>query len=295
MSRVTIGLIGVGEAGLAVGSGLVEEAGARVIAYDARMDEPTSGPDLRAAIAAAGLEPADGPGEVATRARTIFCFVTAPAAEAVARAAAPHLGAEHLYVDGNSASPELMRRVADVVAEHGAAFADAAVMAAVPPHRHRVPILASGNGAPRLAELAVTLGMDVEIISGEPGAASCVKMMRSLLVKGVEALLLQTGRAASRYGVFDRVLDSMDDLPFHDWRVLADYLLGRTAVHGERRGHELQEVATTLRGLSLDPGLAEAGARVLLDAAEGGGLRAIFAEHPPQNRGDILAVLEEHR
>lgn len=293
MSRPTVGLIGVGEAGLAVGAGLVADAGAIVVAYDIRFDDPATGPPLRAAVVAAGIEPVADLADVAARSRTLFGFVTALGAEAVAREIAPYLGTDHLYADANSASPELMRTVAGIVEGREAAFADLAVMAAVPPHRHRVPILASGGGAPRMAELAPTLGMQVEIVDGPAGAASCVKMMRSLLVKGVEALLLQTGRAASQYGVFDRVLDSMDDdLPFHDWRVLADYLLGRTAVHGERRGHELREVAVTLRGLSVDAGLAEAGARALLDAAASGRLRAAFADRPPTDRNDVLAALE---
>lgn len=290
MTGTVVGIIGAGEAGRAFGGGLVADAGVRVVTYDAAFDGPGGG-DAREAARRDGLDPVTDPGAVVEAADIVFSFVTAPAAEPVALALAAHLTRRHLVADANSASPALMTRVAGIVEGTGAAFADVAVMAAVPPHRHRVPLLVSGSGADALRSWGAGLGLDIERIGGPAGAASSVKMLRSLLVKGVEALVLQTGRAAARYGVLDRVLDSMDDLPFHDWRVLADYLLGRTAVHGERRGHELEEAADTLRALDVDPGLAEAGARALLAAARHAGLREAVAAGPLPDRHAVLDPL----
>jgi 3-hydroxyisobutyrate dehydrogenase-like beta-hydroxyacid dehydrogenase len=284
----TIGLIGIGEAGLAVAAGLVDAAQVRVLGHDVRLADPASSDGLREAAARAGIELVPGPAEVAASSSVVFSFVTARSAETVARATAPHLTPGHLYVDANSAAPDLMLRVARVIEASGARFADAAVMAAVPPHGHRVPILASGGGAPDLVDFAAAVGMQVEVVDGEAGAASCVKMLRSLLVKGVEALILQTGLAAHQFGVFDRVLDSMADLAFENWRALADYLLSRTALHGQRRGHELEEVAATLAGLSLDPGLAEAGARALLAVSADGRLRQSLDGHAGPDRHDVV-------
>ena len=293
MTTTAVGILGMGEAGLAVGAGLVQDAAVRVLAFDVGSKDPRRGDAMRAAAREAGIVLVEDVAEVAGASSLVLSFVTARAAEAVAVAVAPHLTSRHLYVDANSASPELMTTVAAVVEGRGADFADAAVMAAVPPHRHRVPMLVSGGGAARLCAVAPSLGMQLEMIDGPAGAASGVKMLRSLLVKGVEALLLQTGRAARQFGVFDQVLESMDDLPFDDWRVLADYLLGRTAVHGERRGHELEEVARTLSALSVDAGLAEAGARALLDAAETGRLATVADVDLPGSRHRVVAALED--
>lgn len=289
-----VGVIGAGEAGLAVGGGLAA-AGVRVVTYDVAFEDATSGQDRRSAAVAAGLEPSSGPAEVARLSHVVLCLATARAAEQVVRSLAPHLTPRHLVADANSASPELMSRVAEVVENTGARFADVAVMAAVTPHRHQVPLLASGSGAAEFTTWGTELGMRIECVDGPAGAASCVKMMRSLLVKGIEALILQTGRAAARYGVLDRVLDSMGDLPFDDWRVLADYLLHRTALHGERRGHELLEVAATLRGLSVDPGLAEAGAMALLDAARNVATCEVAAVDGAADRHAILEAFERYR
>ncbi|TDE07440.1 NAD(P)-dependent oxidoreductase [Jiangella asiatica] len=298
MNSAVVGLIGAGEAGRAFGGGLVAEAGVGVLAYDAAFDadvDAAAGGRARDAARAAGLEPVTGPAEIARGTDVVFSFVTAASAEAVARSLAPHLTSRHVVADANSASPALMERIAGIVEATGAAFADVAVMAAVPPHRHRVPLLASGAGADPLMSWGAGLGLDIARIDGPAGAASSVKMLRSLLVKGVEALVLQTGLAAAKYGVLDRVLDSMGDLPFHDWRVLADYLIGRTAVHGERRGHELLEVAATLRALDVDAGLAEAGARALLAAGREERLRAAATTDPAPDRHTMLAALTAPR
>lgn len=293
----TVGLLGAGEAGRAFGAGLAAQAGVRVVAFDvafetgSRFAADPSPAAARDAVAAAGIEPLAGPAEVAQASDVLFSFVTAGVAVEVARAVAPHLTTRHLVADANSASPDLMAEVAAIVEASGARFADVAVMAAVPPHGHRVPLLVSGEGAATLDDWGSGLGLRIERLDGPAGAASCVKMLRSLLVKGVEALILQTGRAAASYGVLDRVLDSMTDLPFDDWRTLADYLLDRTAVHGERRGHELTEVAATLCSLDVDPGLAEAGARALLAAAHDERLRAAVAGGTATGRHAVLAPL----
>jgi 3-hydroxyisobutyrate dehydrogenase-like beta-hydroxyacid dehydrogenase len=134
----------------------------------------------------------------------------------------------------------------------------------VPPQRHRVPVLLSGDGARRLFELLSPFGMQLEVLGDQPGQASAVKMFRSLLVKGLEALLLECALGAQAYGATERVLSSMNGtLPTEDWRRLASYLLERTVLHGERRAEELRQVARTLDDAGVEPLMAEAGARRL--------------------------------
>jgi 3-hydroxyisobutyrate dehydrogenase-like beta-hydroxyacid dehydrogenase len=255
-----IGLIGIGEAGAAIGAGLRDANDLIVVGYDARGDDAV----VRARAAAAGIRLVGSLGDLAAATDVLLCLTSAKVALSVAAAVAPHLGPDHVYADWNSASPQLKREIAHVVAATGASFVDGAVMAAVPPHRHRVPVLLSGGGAERLCAALGGLGMDLELLGPEPGQASAVKMFRSLLVKGLEALLLECAVGAHEYGVTERVLSSMNGtLPTDDWRELASYLLGRTVVHGARRAEELRQVARTLGDLGVEPLLADAGARRL--------------------------------
>src|SRR5919197_1572868 len=121
-----------------------------------------------------------------------------------------------------------------------------------------------GPGAGRLAEALAGLDMNLTLLGEEPGQASAVKMFRSLLVKGLEALLLECAVGAQSYGVTEHVLGSMPgDLPMHDWNQLGAYLLQRTIRHGERRAEELRQVAAALAEHGIEPWLAEAGARRL--------------------------------
>ncbi len=251
-----VGLIGVGEAGAAIGAGL-REGGAVVTGFDARADDPA----VRARAEAAGLPLAGSVAELVEHSQVLLCLTTAKTALLVARDCAPHLAKAHLYVDCNSASPQLKRELAEVI---GDSFTDAAIMAAVPPRRHQTPMLLSGPGAQGLVAAVDGLGMDLTVLGPEPGQASAVKMFRSLLVKGLEALLLECAAGAQAYGVTEQVLGSMPGgLPMHDWNQLAAYLMTRTLAHGERRAEELRQVAGTLTECGVEPLLADAGARRL--------------------------------
>jgi 3-hydroxyisobutyrate dehydrogenase-like beta-hydroxyacid dehydrogenase len=284
--RIRIGIIGVGEAGAAIATGL-RTTGVQVFGVDVRADDPV----VRARADAAGIQLVDGLESLAAQVEVIVCLTSAKFAVAIATEIAPFLTAAHLYSDWNSASPELKKRVGEVVAGSGASFADGAVMAAVLPHKHRVPVLLSGPGAEAFASALTGTGMRLEVIGVEPGQASAVKMFRSLLVKGLEALLLECAVGANAYGVTDRVLSSMNgSLPMDDWPELASYLLSRTLAHGERRAQELREVASTLEDVSVEPLLADAGARRLQWLADLGVQPA--ADSPYE---EVLNLIEKAR
>jgi 3-hydroxyisobutyrate dehydrogenase-like beta-hydroxyacid dehydrogenase len=255
-----MGLVGVGEAGAAIAAGLHDDHGLSVTGYDARGSDAA----VRERATRAGVDLVDDLGALAGACDVILCLASAKVAVPVAEQVAPHLGPRHLYADLNSASPGTKREVGELVSPTGAGYADGAIMSAVPPKRHRVPTLLSGDGAARLAELLTPLGFELEVLDGGPGQASAVKMFRSLLVKGLEALLLECALGAEAWGATDRVLGSMNGtLPTEDWRRLAAYLMERTVVHGERRAEELREVARTLSDAGVEPLLADAGARRL--------------------------------
>jgi 3-hydroxyisobutyrate dehydrogenase-like beta-hydroxyacid dehydrogenase len=285
-----IGLIGVGEAGAAIAAGLHEEHARSVAAFDARGGEP----EVRSRAERAGIDLAGSLEALAASSDVVICLTSAKVAVAVARDMVPFLTAEHVYTDWNSASPQLKCEVAEVVAPSGARFADGAVMAAVPAHRHRVPVLLSGDGAPALQQALAGMDMQLEVLGPEPGQASAVKMFRSLLVKGLEALLLECAVGANAYGATHRVLESMTgSLPTQDWPELAAYLLQRTVAHGERRAEELRQVARTLEDVGLEPLLADAGARRLqwfVDLDVTGGVASHELDYP-----GVLSAIEKAR
>jgi 3-hydroxyisobutyrate dehydrogenase-like beta-hydroxyacid dehydrogenase len=185
----------------------------------------------------------------------VLSAVPGSAAVEAGRAAAPHLNAAQTYIDLNSVSPATKR----AVAPSGARFVEAAVMARVSPDAHRVPILLAGADADALATRLNAIGMRTEAVGDRVGQASANKMLRSIMIKGIEALLLECLVAARRCGIEERVLDSVSEtFPGVDWREAATYHLGRIALHGARRVTEMQEVAETLRELDLEPLLADA-------------------------------------
>ncbi len=204
----------------------------------------------------------DNVGEAAAAGDIVLSTVVAKAAVPVAEAAAGYLKPGQIYADLNSAAPRTKQQVAKVLAASGCDVFDGAILAPVPKHRHKVPILLCG---PKVAEAVAklsALGFNVENGGETIGAASATKMLRSIMIKGVEALFLECVAAASHFGATDRVLDSLQpSLPGLDWPERARYLTSRTALHGARRAAEMTEAATMLRDIGMEPTMAEAAAK----------------------------------
>jgi len=181
----------------------------------------------------------------------------------VAQACAPALRAGQLFLDINSVSPATKRGNAAIVERAGADYVEAAVMAPVPPQRLAVAMLLGGRRAEELAAALRGLGMNATAIAAEVGIASAVKMCRSILIKGLEALTLESLLAARHFGVETQVLASLErTFPSMGWTgALPDYLVSRVAEHGRRRAAEMREVARTLEDAGFEPLMAAATAR----------------------------------
>jgi 3-hydroxyisobutyrate dehydrogenase-like beta-hydroxyacid dehydrogenase len=209
--------------------------------------------------AAAGLPLAGAPQAALSGAGAVFCLVTADQALAAAQTCAPHLPPGALWLDGNSCAPDTKRRAAAVIETAGGAYVDLAIMAPVHPRRHRTPGLVAGPHAGRALALAGRLGMDWRAGGDEVGRASAIKMLRSVMIKGFEALSAECLLAARRAGVEAEVLASLQASdPGWNWRARGAYNLERMLVHGARRAAEMEEVALTLRDLGLPDGMAQA-------------------------------------
>jgi 3-hydroxyisobutyrate dehydrogenase-like beta-hydroxyacid dehydrogenase len=251
--------IGFGEAGQTISRGLVQEAQRPSIrAYDILFGAPAGAP-LEAAARALGVALARDHVDAVREADLVMLTVTASSSFEAARSCLPGLRQGQLFLDMNSVSPKRKIETAALVAPTGAAYVDVAVMAPAAPYLHKVPCLIGGPGAAALAPRAAALGMKMELVADEVGQASAIKMFRSIVVKGLEALLVESMTASAEYGVEDRVLASLKETwPGIDWQKLSGYMIERVVSHGKRRAAEMREVSETLRSIGMEPMMAAA-------------------------------------
>jgi 3-hydroxyisobutyrate dehydrogenase-like beta-hydroxyacid dehydrogenase len=254
-----VAFIGFGEAGQAISRGLLGESKPRICAYDILFDESRNEGRLEAIARELNVLPSKDHADAVREADLVFLAVTASSSLEAARSCLPGLRAGQLFLDINSVSPKRKIETAALVAPTGAAYVDVAVMAPVAPHAHKVPCLAGGPGAEALLPRARALGMKMDFVSAEVGRACAIKMFRSILVKGLEALFLESMLASSEYGVEARVLASLrETFPGLDWEKLSGYMIERAVSHGGRRAAEMREVAETLEGIGIEPLMAAA-------------------------------------
>ena len=196
-------------------------------------------------------------------AELVISAVTASSALEVAKEAGPILAEGQLFLDINSVSPATKRKAARFGARKRARFVEAAVMSAVPQQRLQVPMLLGGPHAFESAECLQRIGMNPTPLSTQLGVASAVKMCRSVIMKGLEALVIESLFAARMYGAEEKVLESLAaSFPAMGWKDhLPDYLISRVAEHGQRRAVEMGEVAQTLEQVGIEPIMALATAR----------------------------------
>lgn len=254
-----IAIIGFSEMGQALARGLLEAGAASVAAYDLRFHDPDAGPTLRAKAEEIGASPRDSIGTAIEGADIVISAVTAGAAQAVAEEAARAIRPGQYFLDVNSISPAQKQEGAAAIEAAGGTYVEAAVVSPVGPYGHRVPMLLGGPGADRLAHLLRPLGMELEIAGAEIGVASAIKMCRSIVMKGLEALTLECLVTARCYGVERQVIASLDkSFPGFDWTARGAYMIGRVLAHGRRRAEEMRSAADAVRAAGLEPLMAEA-------------------------------------
>jgi len=288
---VIVGFIGFGEAGSTIGGGLAAAGVERIFTYDIAADDPRLGPAIRERARRARATVVPTPADLARASDVLFSTVTSSSALDAATAHAAFLEPRHIYADLNSVSPALKQAIGRAIGASGARFVEVAVMAPVLPYGHRVPMLAGGSAAPLFAERMTPFGVRCQVLPGEVGTAAAVKMCRSIVVKGLEALMCECVLGASRYDASAHVFASLDEsFPGIDWQKLADYMIGRVVVHGERRAREMEEVAETLRAIGVEPIMAEATAR-RQDWSAALDLRSHFGPDGPRTAAEVVEVI----
>ncbi len=260
MSELTlqnIAMIGFGEAGSILGADLAA-TGRDVVTYDILLDAPASRTVMLEKAGRAGVRTADTFNAAVQDADLVLSAVTAASSADVARNASTALHKGQIFLDINSCSPATKRSNSQTVESSGADYVEAAVMAPVPPQRLKVPMLLGGRRAKDVARALTALGMNATPISDEIGVASAVKMCRSIVIKGLEALTVESMLAARRFGAEKEVLASLQGtFPQMGWLdKLPDYLVSRVAEHGRRRAAEMREVAHTLEDIGMAPTMA---------------------------------------
>jgi len=245
LSAPRVALVGFGEAG---------ESFARAPGWRGEARGWDVLPERRAAMAARGVETADdAQGALAGRA-FFLSLVTADAALAAAREYSALLPEGALWCDMNSVAPETKRAAAASIEAAGGRYVDVAVMAPVDKGM-AVPLLVSGPHALAAQPLLEALGFsNVRVVGDEVGSASAIKMIRSVMVKGLEALSWECAAAAEAAGVLGEVVASLDasEKPL-GWAERIAYNRERMETHGARRAAEMEESAKTLQGLGIEP------------------------------------------
>lgn len=289
-----VGFVGFGEAASCFASGL-SSAGVRdlLVYCRGRRNYPPYSAEFRGKIEAAGASPVDSIEELVDRVEVIFSAVLVSDAEEVGRSIATLLRPGQLLVDVNATTPGVKRSVARQVADVGGEFVDGNLMGAVSIYGDAVELYCSGNGAERFKSQFEPYGLRVVVSSDEAGVAAAVKMLRSVVTKGMEALIIEAMTAARRAGIpeeaFQGIVGPMDATRYSDFAVMC---IKTDPLHSERRAVEMEGVVSGLREVGVHPIMTLATVDRLYASARLG-LRDRFDLQPPKSYLDVLDAYEE--
>ena len=248
-----IALIGYGEVGQILATDLAAKHDAAITVFDVQFGDDCSAPAK--AIASSAFQKAMTTSACVNEADIVISAVTAASTVEAAQGATSSLKDGAWYLDLNSASPSAKAQSAAAIDNAGGRYVEASVMSPIEPKRLAAPILLGGHYARDFEAVANVLGFsNASFYSDTPGKTAAAKLCRSVVIKGMEALISESLLAAQYYGVEDDVLASLNNLfPHPDWREHARYMISRTLQHGARRAEEMQEAARTVADSGVDP------------------------------------------
>lgn len=260
---MNIGFIGYGEAAYNISMGFYEDGLRGVRATDTMLDHPVRGELIRRRAGEAHVELVRSAPELAKWADLIITVVPSAFVVDAARGVRDELAPGKIYADVSSSTAETKQKIWETIRDTGVLFADAALLGSVPVSKHRVPTLVSGNGAKAFQDAMTPWGMRISIVGDKPGAASAIKLIRSIYMKGVAALMVEMLQTADAYGVADEVVasvaESMDASPFIP---TLNRLVTGTAIHCVRRGEELGGSVELVEEAGLNADIVKAAKRI---------------------------------
>lgn len=252
-----VGLIGYGEVGKILAAALKAGGVAKVVAYDRLLARQPHDAAMQAHAKSHAVILAASLAEAVAQSDLVISAVTASETFSVARGVAAAVRQGTWLMDVNSASVETKVGCSQLVDAAGGFYVEAAVMTSVPPYGIGVPMLLGGPHAAAIAPALTAMGFSIGAAFEKPGVASAIKMCRSIMIKGMEALVIESFTTARAYGVEQFVLDSLTEtFPSLDWERQGDYFFSRVIQHGKRRAEEMREVAKTVAHVELDPWMA---------------------------------------
>jgi 3-hydroxyisobutyrate dehydrogenase-like beta-hydroxyacid dehydrogenase len=255
MNLNTIGLIGYGEVGKTFCAGLKAKPGVTAVAaWDLKFTNSATRDAEQMHAKQAGVQACASMQALCEASTFILSAVTASNTLSVAQEAAKHIRPGSVFLDLNSASPGTKQQCAAAIEAAGAHYVEAGVMTSVPPYGIKVPMLLGGAKAAELAATLTAWQLDAKMVSDKLGIASAIKMCRSVMIKGLEALVIESYTTARAYGVEDYVLPTLQETyPGINWQEQGAYLFSRVVEHGKRRAEEMREAANTVREAGFEP------------------------------------------
>ena len=287
---ITMGFLGFGEVGYYMSKGLKQNGFGRIAAFD-------KGHAMAALFVAtiasraeeAGVDLLPSMAGLLKQSDVVISALPAKYTMDAAREALGYEIAARLFVDVSTAKPEVKKELEQLFAKKGIDFADGAMLGPLPTYGHTVPILASGKGAASWAEMMNPWGMKIELTEGAAGTASSIKLIRSVFMKGLEALLVETFLFAKKSGAEELVLNSISEtlkVPFRD---TAKRMIAADLVHAERRSFEVGESIELMKDIGVEPIMAGAIVRRLQKSASLG-TREELGGVPPKSLPEVYEI-----
>lgn len=291
---VRLGFLGFGEAAFIVGKALAANGLSGIIAYSPSGAAAVDSDPIRQRASEAGVTLVSSPKELCQRADVIMSLTPGALALTALRSVRRYLTDSHIYVDATTNSAKTMERGAKLLGTR-ANFVDAAIMGALPLSGLKVLIVVSGSQAHAFRGLLAPYGMNVKVVGEKPGAASAMKLIRSVCMKGIAAMLIESLEAAERVGLLHDAADdlarSIDEVPFA--QTIKRFVCG-SAVHAERRVHEMTEAMELLKSLGSSTSMTRA-TRAKLRELSKMGLREEFGGREPSAIAPVLqAIVARH-
>ena len=253
-----LGIIGFGEVGKIMAQGLAPFVNS-VSAWDIKFADEKTAEHERQTAQQLGVHACQSLQQLTAQSDLIISAVTASNTFDVAQNTAQSMTPDTVFLDLNSASPSTKQQASNVINSAGGRYVEAGVMTSVPPYGIRVPILLGGQSASQLAAILLQWGMDCKVVSDQIGVASAIKMCRSVMIKGLEALAIESYSTARQYGVEDFMIPTLQEtFPSIDWQQQGTYFFSRVALHGKRRAEEMRECANTVQEAGFMPIMASA-------------------------------------
>lgn len=251
--------IGFGEAAFHLALGLGAQGDLRIGMFDANASDPVRGGLIRDRAEQTQVTVFDSLEAACLDAHFVVCLTSASSALSLAARILPLLRPGQTYVDMNSAAPTVKQAIDALPRAVGVSFCDIAVMGTVPGNNHRVPMLLAGDGAQAFFDAFTPYGMRLTVLQAEAGAASAIKMLKSVVMKGLPQLLMESFQAAEKFHVLDTLVESLgDSLNGKTVEQLANTFTARTLIHAKRRSAEMDDVVATLEGAGVDASMSRA-------------------------------------